>query len=125
MSNVVSIRSAHAPPAVVAAAAHPNDLDLRRIQRALEARHRYRYVTPQVSETIDGYKVRSPCCSRNIDPEGGLIDIALILFDAEQSGWRLLRKNHGADLWEYDSAHANLSVLLAYLNEDAQRRFWQ
>ena len=127
MSNVAVIGSGHAPtPASgCARAAHPNDLDLRRVRRALDARQRYRYVTPQVSPTIDGYKVQSPCCSRNVDPEGGLIDIALILFDGMQNVWRLLRKNHESGIWEYETCHAKLSVVLDYLNEDAQRRFWQ
>ena len=33
--------------------AHPNDFDQRRIERALKARKRYRYVTPSVV-TVDG-----------------------------------------------------------------------
>ncbi len=38
------------------------------------------------------------CCSRNIDPDGGIVDIALLLFDEEQGQWDLFRKDHGKGL---------------------------
>jgi len=53
--------------------AHPNELDRRRIERALGSRKRYRYVSPIVRGVTGGYLVESPCCSRNIDAEGGVI----------------------------------------------------
>jgi hypothetical protein len=105
--------------------AHPNDLDLRRIANALEKRRRYKYVTPSVFPTVGGYKIQSPCCSRNIDPDGGVIDVALLLYDHDGGSWRLLRKNHGLGLWEVDSVHDRLAQLLSYLNDDPERRFWQ
>ena len=52
---------------VVRPFAHPNDLDRKRIERALKVRKRYRYVTPNVTTTVGGYRIESPCCSRNID----------------------------------------------------------
>ena len=62
--------------------AHPNQLDCKRIERALGRRERYRYVTPQVipDEEEHGYRIESPCCSRNVEPSGGIIDIALLKY---------------------------------------------
>ena len=44
--------------------AQPNDLDLKRIQRGLESRRRYRYVSPVVAPVEAGYRIEAPCCSR-------------------------------------------------------------
>lgn len=103
----------------------PNDLDFKRIERALGTRRRYRYVSPVLVKTANGYKITSPCCSRNIDPEGGVVDIALVLFDEDSRNWRLLRKNHECGVWELDSVYVRLTELLGHLNEDPDRRFWQ
>ncbi|QRG09457.1 hypothetical protein EZH22_04065 [Xanthobacter dioxanivorans] len=105
--------------------AHPNDLDRKRIERAIKARKRYRYVTPRVLATDGGYRIESACCSRNIDPEGGVVDIALMLFDGEQGEWQLFRKNHGTRVWELDSTHERLKEVLDLLNDDSERKFWQ
>ena len=105
--------------------AHPNDLDHKRIERAIKARRRYRYVTPRVVATDGGYRIESACCSRNIDPEGGIVDIALMLFDEAERSWRLFRKNHGTRQWELDSTHGRLKEMLDLLNDDAERKFWQ
>jgi len=104
---------------------HPNDFDRRRIERALKARKRYRYVSPSVATVAGGYLVESPCCSRNIDPEGGVVDIALMLYDGDRAAWRLFRKNHAKRAWEFHSAHDRLIELLQELNEDPAREFWQ
>lgn len=109
----------------IAATAQPNEFDYKRIIRALEQRRRYRYVTPTVLATANGYRIQSPCCSRNIDPDGGVVDIALLLFDKGKGNWRLLRKDHLAGVWEFDSEFFRLTELLRHLNEDAGRRFWQ
>lgn len=103
----------------------PNEFDYMRIRRALERRRRYRYVTPLLSKTANGYRIQSPCCSRNVDPDGGVIDIALLIFDERKGDWRLLRKDHAVGVWEFDSEFPRLTELLDYLNEDAGRRFWQ
>jgi hypothetical protein len=105
--------------------AQPNDLDFKRIERGLQARRRYRYVSPILLRTANGYRIQSPCCSRNIDPDGGVIDIALLLFDERERNWRLLRKNHTTGEWELDSEYVRLAELLSHLNEDSARRFWQ
>ena len=57
---------------------HPNEVDRKRISKTLAERDRYKYVAPSVLPDVDGYLVRSPCCSRNVDPDGGEIDIARI-----------------------------------------------
>jgi hypothetical protein len=108
-----------------AGSAQPNEFDYKRIQRALEQRRRYRYVTPLLLKTANGYRIQSPCCSRTVDPDGGLIDIALLLFDEGKGNWRLLRKDHAVGVWELESEFSRLAELLDHLNEDGDRRFWQ
>lgn len=104
---------------------HPNELDLKRIERALQARKRYRYVQPKVLAVAGGYRVESPCCSRNIDPEGGVIDVALLQFDGHRPAWNLYRKDHKNGMWELHSSHLLLPALLDRLNADPERIFWQ
>lgn len=102
---------------------HPNEFDRHRIMRSLGTRRRYRYVEPRVVSINGGYKIESPCCSRNIDPEGGVVDVALLLFEMER--WNLYRKEHAADTWQVEMSFQRLSDLLAHLNDDPDRRFWQ
>lgn len=94
----------------------------RRLQRALKDRERYRYVEPEVHVTDAGYLVTSPCCSRNIDPEGGVIDIARI----EQLGnsWLLYSCDHKLDMWLLHDEYKDLDTLLAVLCKDSERVFW-
>ncbi len=105
--------------------AHPNDLDRKRIERALQKRKRYRYVSPTVVAVSGGYHISSPCCSRNIDPDGGIIDVALVLHDPLTSGWHLFRKDHDTGAWTLHSVHDRLPTLLDLLNSDPERTFWQ
>jgi hypothetical protein len=104
---------------------HPNDLDRKRIERALTSRKRYRYVSPSVFAVTGGYRIESPCCSRNIDPEGGVVDVALLIFDMDRGAWQLFRKDHVHNTWEYHSLYERLVDLLDQLNVDAERKFWQ
>ena len=104
---------------------HPNDPDLKRIERALRARKRYRYVLPKVLAVAGGYRIESPCCSRNIDADGGIIDVALIQYDLEQSAWQLYRKDHRNGTWEFHSTCLRLPEVLERLNTDPERKFWQ
>jgi hypothetical protein len=104
---------------------HPNELDRRRIERALEARKRYRYVTPSVDPIGGGYVIRSACCSRNVDPQGGIVDVALLLWVPGAQPWQLYRKHHEARQWLLHSLHQRLAQLLEQLNTDPQRQFWQ
>lgn len=113
------------PASATPRAAHPNELDRKRIERALGARKRYRYVSPTVSPVSGGYSIASPCCSRNIDPEGGIVDVALLLYDAAAAMWQLFRKDHATGAWALHSLHPRLPGLLELLNSDPDRIFWQ
>ena len=104
---------------------HPNDVDKKRIEKALQARKRYRYVTPRVEPAERGYRIVSPCCSRNVDPTGGVVDVARIEFVEASQYWFLYRKNHEEGLWMLHGEFSSLSRLLETLNEDPQRVFWQ
>jgi hypothetical protein len=108
-----------------AAPLQPNEFDRRRIERALEARQRYRYVRPSVVPVDGGYRIESPCCSRNIDPDGGIIDVALLLYADRYGHWRLFRKDHERKSWEFHSTYLRLHELLDGLNTDVDRTFWQ
>jgi Protein of unknown function (DUF3024) len=114
-----------APSSSAAMRLHPNELDRKRIARALERRKRYRYVTPEVRGTEDGYLVQSSCCSRNIDPEGGIIDIAKLEFRSERHCWWLYHKDHEIDHWIMHGEYQTLAQILDLLNLDPERRFWQ
>jgi hypothetical protein len=105
--------------------AHPNELDRKRIERSLKARQRYRYVKPRVVPVAGGYRVVSPCCSRNIDPDGGEIDVALLYWDSARAVWRLLWKDHNAATWELHSMYERLGLATDVLNADPERLFWQ
>ncbi len=104
---------------------HPNELDLMRIVRAIARRQRYRYVTPSVLPVDGGYLIRSACCSRNIDPDGGEIDVAMLCWEEAGSAWSLFRRDHKAGCWIQDSRFARLNELLLRINADPQRLFWQ
>ncbi|MGB8364077.1 MAG: hypothetical protein ACLQUZ_11800 [Rhizomicrobium sp.] len=104
---------------------HPNDFDRRRIEKTLQARKRYRYVSPHVIATAGGYRIESPCRSRNIDPEGGVIDVALLLYRVDPPGWYLYWKEHARGEWHLDGSFTRLVELLERLNADKDRRFWQ
>ncbi|HZU64788.1 MAG TPA: DUF3024 domain-containing protein [Novosphingobium sp.] len=112
-------------PQASPALGHPNEIDLLRITRAIGQRLRYRYVTPAVSPVCGGYLVRSACCSRNVDADGGEIDVARILWCADPVGWLLYAKDHATGRWVEDSLFHRLPELLARLNSDPDRRFWQ
>lgn len=100
-------------------------MDRRRIERALGGRKRYRYVTPEVGIVDDGYLVRSPCCSRNVDPDGGVIDIALLLYRPGTDPWRLYGRADGPGQWALRGSYAGLPDLLEHLVRDPDRLFWR
>ena len=103
---------------------HPNEFDLKRIERRITERQRYRYVSPEVLGVENGYEIRSPCCSRNIDKSGGTIDIARIVY-MDSKVWRLYSKAHAEGRWIFHAEYESLSDLLNELNLDPERRFWQ
>jgi hypothetical protein len=118
-----SVNSYHGQP-LRASQSQPNDVDRRRIERALDNRERYRYVRPTVEPVENGYRIISPCCSRNIDPEGGAIDIARLEYDETCARWNLYSRDHEQGVWVW-RAEGRLSELLVQLNTDPQRIFWQ
>lgn len=121
----MSIASALVRRNAAPAARHPNELDLKRIERTIAQRTRYRYVNPSVQPIEHGYLIRSECCSRKIDPDGGEIDIAMIKWDQEGGEWALLRKDHGSGAWLEDGRYARLPEALLRINADPQKLFWQ
>jgi hypothetical protein len=121
----MAVQADLAPRAATWAPVHPNEFDQQRIARLLDRRRRYRYVTPTVVPVSGGYRIESPCCSRNIDPDGGVIDIALLLYDGQRSQWRLFCRDHTRQSWELHSAYGRLHELLEGLNADVDRTFWQ
>ncbi|WFU20623.1 hypothetical protein [Bradyrhizobium sp. CB3481] len=105
--------------------AHPNELDRKRIERALSSRKRYRYVSPNVKPVRSGYLIESLCCSGNIDRDGGLIDVAVIHHDTMSATWRLFHKDHALGLWKFHSIHRRLTAAIDELNTDPEQVFWQ
>lgn len=137
-------------PSLAAMPTHPNadsgaqvrDLIAHRVLRALAERVRYRYVQPRVWRDGDGFRVESPCCSRNVEPDGGVIDIALLLPpgviapSAEAADpvppdslpnatqWRLYARDHAQGTWRFHEQATQMDALLDMLCLDAQRVFW-
>lgn len=103
---------------------HPNEVDQRRIERALAVRRRYRYVQPRVASVVAGYEIFSPNCSRNISPEGGEIPIARLRFDEGRAVWHVARFDHMAACWCELGERARLHEALALITDDPQRVFW-
>lgn len=146
--------SSHAlrPTARAGSGAPVCDLIARRMQRALAERVRYRYVQPRVWRDGAAFRIESPCCSRNVEPSGGVIDIALLLPPgvavadatttstaatvdtdmadpianpvADVTQWRLYARNHAQGLWQFHEQAAQMDELLDLLCLDAQRVFW-
>ncbi|MBH5371176.1 DUF3024 domain-containing protein [Bradyrhizobium glycinis] len=104
---------------------HPNELDRKRIERSLSSRKRYLYVSPNVRPVRGGYLIESPCCSRNIDKDGALIDVALVHYDAVSGIWKMFRKNHARGNWEFYSLYHRLTSAIDDLNADPEGLFWQ
>lgn len=102
---------------------HPNEFDRHRIGSLLVQRRRYLYVKPTVVPDNGGYRIESPCCSRNLEPSGGVIDIARLEFVAEIC-WRLFNKDHPSGQWRLYGAYATLPAALTPINDDPQRLFW-
>ena len=109
------------------------DLMQHRLERALRERTRYRYVRPRVLREGDAFRIESPCCSRNVDTEGGVIDIALLApgtprLSRSQPGrtvqsWRLFARDHAAGAWVAQDESDELGELMDVLCVDAQRIF--
>jgi len=109
-----------APPRTLAS--RVLDLDRLRIERALRHRVRYRYVHPQVVRVVDGWRIASPCCSRNVDAQGGVIDIAWLRLAPPI--WHLYARDHARQMWIEQECSAHLYELLDTICLDPQRVFW-
>lgn len=100
-------------------------LDRARIEVALEGRLRYRYVHPTVAPAPQGagWVVRSPNCSRRIDPAGGPIDIAW-LQPLDGGAWRLHGRDHDRQAWVARLDAPHLPAALERLVLDPLKEFW-
>ncbi len=116
--------TSNASPETAAGIYQPNAFDRKRVERALRERSRYLYVSPVVRTVEGGFQVESPCCSRRIDADGGVVDIALLL--CPQPGvWKLYCKDHSAAQWLLHGTYQWLVELLEELKNDPQQKFWQ
>ena len=93
------------------------------IERALKDRVRYRYVQPRVLQDGESFRVEAPCCSRNVDRDGGVIDIALLTPEADGS-WSLAVRDHAARVWVPYADGLSLGEALDTVCVDAERKFW-
>ena len=99
------------------------DLMQHRLAHALQERVRYRYVQPRVLREENSFRIQSPCCSRNVDPNGGLIDIALLV-PHDTGRWCLCARDHANNTWVARFQDEPLDVLLDLLCVDNEREFW-
>jgi hypothetical protein len=100
------------------------DLTLHRLERALRQRVRYRYVRPRVLREGLSFRIQSPCCSRNVDATGGMIDIALLV-PHEGNRWCLCSREHATSTWVPQLQDQPLDALLDMLCNDPKRQFWR
>ena len=105
------------------ASAQVVDLMPHRLAHALRERVRYRYVQPRVVREGTSFRIQSPCCSRNVDPSGGMIDIALLV-PHEGGNWCLCARDHANSTWVARFQNEPLEVLLDLLCVDSEREFW-
>lgn len=113
---------AERPGARSAGRSPERSLEQRRIERALAQRERYRYVHPCVQAHGTGWRIVSPCCSRRVDPNGGVIDIAW-LQPLAAPRWRLHARDHDAQCWRA-VLEGGLAELLDRLARDPLHQFW-
>ncbi|TCF97534.1 hypothetical protein BZM26_30880 [Paraburkholderia strydomiana] len=112
-----------APPGDGLRAGRVFDLTKRQIEQALRERARYRYVLPRVLRDGQGFRVESPCCSRNVDVNGGLIDIARLTRD-DDGMWHLSARDHTSHRWMPQHESTDLAELLDTLCIDRECVFW-
>ena len=111
-----------AAPALAVVRCQIHDLLQHRLERALRERVRYRYVRPNVLAEGTSYRIQSPCCSRTVDPSGGLIDIALLTLEGKC--WHLSARDHHTHTWVERFQHESLDTVLNLLCIDSEREFW-
>jgi hypothetical protein len=84
---------------------------------------RYRYVQPNVLAEAGSYRIESPCCSRKVDPTGGMINIALLV-PHEGNRWCLCSRDHANHTWVARFQNESLDTVLNLLCMDSDRQFW-
>jgi hypothetical protein len=98
-----------------------------RITRALDQRVRYKYVQPRVEVQYEGsqagWKIVSPNCSRNIDTNGGEIDIAWFV-QTPDGRWALHARDHARSNWRLMAVGLSLDAALAQVCADPLRVYW-
>jgi hypothetical protein len=105
-------------------------LDRVRIEVALEARKRYKYVRPRVLREGGGWAVVSPNCSRSIDQAGGEIAIAWLVPTSAPTPdapapWLLHARDHARACWVLKLRAPTLAEALERLVNDPLKEFWQ
>jgi hypothetical protein len=108
----------------VGALLQPNEFDRKRIERAVAARKRYRFVRAAVRPAEGGLRIESPCCSRRVDQNGGVVNIALLHY-RKPGVWQLYRRDHEVAEWFLYRTYEKLGDLLEELRTDARQLFWQ
>jgi hypothetical protein len=116
--------TSNASPATAAGLYQPNAFDRKLVERALRERIRYRYVSPETQIVDGGFRIESPCCSRRVEADGGVVDIALLLC-SQPGAWNLYSKDHATAQWVLHGTYQWLSDLLEELKNDPQQKFWQ
>ena len=124
MENRVGVPELEAGTGVAApASGQVRDFMLHRLERALRERVRYRYVKPRVLRERQSFRIQSPCCSRNVDASGGMIDIALLVPSGARR-WCLCARDHVNSTWVPQLNDEPLDALLDVLCIDNERQFW-
>jgi hypothetical protein len=90
----------------------------------LRRRERYKYVRPRVEREGSGWKIVSPNCSRNVDPDGGEIDIAWLVPDNE-GRWLLHARDHERGCWVLKATGVTLEQALEQVRADPLREYWK
>lgn len=94
------------------------------VERALKERVRYRYVHPRALLQADGsLHIEAPCCSRKVDPQGGVIPIARLAPEPD-GRWSLFHRDHQAGQWVLNERALTLLEALDALCLDGGREFW-
>jgi hypothetical protein len=111
------------PAAVPAADGPVREIFVWQLLKAIGQRQRYKYVQPRIEREGAGWKIVSPNCSRNIDPEGGEIDIAWLVPVADGQ-WQLHGRDHVLKRWVL-LLQAGQQDVIERLVQDERREFWQ
>lgn len=99
-------------------------LVVKRIERALATRTRYRYVRPVVEPQGDGWRIVCPNCSRTVDPSGGPIPIVWLRPEGRRL-WLMHAWSDAGQCWQARPPALPLDQALTLLCADPNREFWR